>query len=787
MTKVTNVDHIKSFDDTWQFVSTTSLPELMQQACVKRDAYWHNIISYSPKVFLPLTHLCRDVCHYCTFAKQPKQLNNLYMSEQEVLAQIQQAQKLGCKEALITLGEKPELKYKEAKHWLEQRGFISSVEYVAHIAKFICENSNLLPHVNAGCLTRDEYQLLKPFSPSMGLMLESSSERLCEKGQVHYGSPDKAPQKRLQSIADAGKEKIPFTTGILIGIGESREERVQSILDIRQLHEQYGHIQEVIIQNFSPKADTKMAEHAQPSQEDLQWTIAMARLLLPVEISVQTPPNLNSQHLPEMIDAGINDWGGVSPLTPDFVNPESAWPVQQRLLKVSAQRNKFLQERLTVYPTYIDAKKTREQYLHGRMQKHVLTLMDAQGWAKTDTWKSGESVTLPKECKEYFEQGLQQLNNQLLPSVDISPELKRIFAKVDEQKLLTQQDIVFLLNTRGYETLAVCQRADHLRKQLAGEQVTFVKNRNINYTNICIYSCQFCAFSKGSKQAQGKEAAYQLDVESVVKLAQEAWNDGATEVCLQGGIHPSYTGQTYLDICQAIRTALPDMHIHAFSPLEISQGATTLGISVREFLTRLKAAGLNSLPGTAAEILHDDVRDIICADKLNTQQWLDVMRTAHELGIKTTATIMFGHVESSEHIAEHLLAVRNLQRETQGFTEFVPLPFVAKQAPMAMRGQSRQGPSLREALLIHAVSRLALSPWIKNIQASWVKLGDEGVQFALRSGANDIGGTLMNESITRAAGAQHGQCKTEQDMQAWMRNIQRPLALRNTFYTNIVQ
>lgn len=750
-----------------QLADCDDLQALMLAASELRDRQFTNVITYSKKVFFPLTHLCRDVCHYCTFAQTPKFIEQAYMPLEQVLEQARAAAKIGCKEALLTLGEKPELRYKTAREALANMGFASTLHYVAHIAEQIFKQTGILPHINAGNMTAEEVALLRPYAASMGLMLESSSERLCEKGMPHYGSPDKAPKVRIETLRQAGMAKVPMTTGLLIGIGETRLERVQTLLAIRQVHEEFGHIQEVIVQNFRAKPNTKMANAPEPSLDELLWTIAVARLILGEAMSIQAPPNLSPGVLQQLIAAGINDWGGVSPVTPDFVNPEAPWPNLVELADKTAATGKLLQERLTIYPAYIAEHKT---WLDKNFHSCVLAAVDGQGLPREDDWLAGVSEHVPAMAAQVYAQ---------TPSNDI----QAILQKAQQQQLLDEADIVRLFQARGADFQAVCQFADALRQQAVGDTVTFAVNRNINYTNICYFKCTFCAFSKGKLSENLRGKPYDLTPYEIKRRTEEAWQRGATEVCMQGGIHPSYDGNTYIAICKAVKEAVPGMHIHAFSPLEVWQGAATLNLSLASFLQQLKDAGLGTLPGTAAEILDDEVRAIICADKVNTAQWLEVMRVAHQQGIRSTATIMFGHVDGYQHWAKHLIRVRDLQRETGGFTEFVPLPFVAGEAPMFLHGLSRKGPTFREAMLMHAVSRIALFPLINNIQASWVKLGQEGVQFALKAGANDLGGTLMNESITRSAGASHGEELGVAILEGLVASVGgRSAKIRNTYY-----
>ncbi len=752
-----------------QLADSTDLTLLTKKAREYRDAHFGNTITYSKKVFFPLTHLCRDVCHYCTFAKTPKFIGEAYMPLEKVLEQAKQAAKIGCKEALLTLGEKPELRYSVARQALDEMGFASTLHYVAYIAENIVKETGILPHINAGCMTAEEFALLRPFSASMGLMLESVSKRLCEKGQPHYGSPDKHPEVRLETLRQAGIANVPMTTGILIGIGETRLERIESLLAIREIHQQYGHIQEVIVQNFRAKPDTKMANAPEPDLNELIWTIAVARLVLGSEMSIQAPPNLSPDVLEQLVNAGINDWGGVSPVTPDFVNPEAPWPSLQLLAEQTANAGKLLQERLTIYPQYIQQP---ERYLDKAMRAPVLANADGQGLAKEDNWQTGVSDDLPAWIEQDY-------------TMPVSADIATLLQKAERGECLNEEDISRLFQARGSDFKAVCKLADTLRQKANGDTVTFAVNRNINYTNVCYFKCKFCAFSKGKLSENLRGKPYDLTPHEIKRRVVEAWERGATEVCMQGGIHPSYDGNTYIAICQTVKEAVPEMHIHAFSPLEVWQGAATLNLGLEEFLVQLKEAGLGTLPGTAAEILDDEVRNIICADKINTEQWLAVMRAAHKVGFRTTATIMFGHVDGYHHWARHLIHIRDLQIETGGFTEFVPLPFVAQEAPMYLHGLSRQGPSFRETILMHAIARIVLYPHINNIQASWVKLGQEGVKYALKAGANDLGGTLMNESITRSAGATHGEELGVAALEALIHDCQRQPQIRNTLYEKV--
>jgi FO synthase len=742
---------------------TAPLDQLMARAAALRDAGHGDLISYSRKVFIPLTTLCRDVCHYCTFATSPKAGARAYLSGDEVLAIARAGSAAGCQEALFTLGDKPELRYRQAREELAALGFASTIEYLAAMCELVRKETGLLPHANPGVMSAEEIALVRRSCDSQGIMLESSSERLCERGGAHFGSPDKHPAVRLETIRLAGELAVPFTTGILIGIGETREERLQSLIAIRDLHERYGHIQEVIIQNFRAKSDTKMALAIEPSDDELKWTIAVARIIFGADMNIQAPPNLTSRY-GDLVAAGINDWGGVSPVTPDHVNPEAPWPQLDALRRRTAAAGKTLVERLTIYPAYALAPK---KWLDAALAPAVLAAGDATGFARADAWSPGVAgVRIATE-----------------PTVGtVSGRIAAVLEDVQAGKLLTESQIVALFESRGADFHAVCRAADDLRARTSGDVVRYVVTRNINYTNICSYRCTFCAFSKGKTHEALRGTPYDLPMEEIARRVTEAWDRGATEVCMQGGIHPDYTGETYLEICRAVKRASPRMHVHAFSPLEVTHGANTLGLSLREFLLELKAAGLGSLPGTAAEILDDEVRAVICPDKLKTDEWLQVMREAHAVGLRSTSTIMYGHMESPLHWARHLIRLRDLQRETQGFTEFVPLPFVHMEAPMYLKGRARRGPTSREAILMHAVARLALHPHITNIQTSWVKMGADGAKACLNAGVNDMGGTLMNESISRAAGTEHGQEFPPAAMEELILGMGRVPMQRNTLY-----
>ncbi|KAK9903357.1 hypothetical protein WJX75_003703 [Coccomyxa subellipsoidea] len=759
---------------------------LYNAAASIRDGY-HKAVTFSPKVFIPLTRLCRDQCGYCTFAQPPVPGRRSFMTLKEVLHVSSLGAQQGATEVLFTLGDKPELLYPEARGELRQMGYETTLEYVAAAATAVMTETGLLPHINAGTMGLAEIQALRKVSAGQGLMLETASSRLMQPGMPHHNCPDKEPALRLATIEAAGKAGVPYTSGILIGIGETRLERIESLLAIRDLHQQYGHIQELIIQNFVPKKNTAMAAVAEPPFTELLWTVAVARLLFGPSMNVQAPPNLTpgiagaDLGWRALINAGANDFGGISPLTKDYVNPEKPWPHVADLAAAVAACGKALVPRLTVYP---------ETVRQGHVWLDDTDLLPSRhGDASASTSQTGNtqsSIPLPRVKKgerkwqvELGANGLLRGCNGPTTSIEVEDLLLQV---LDNGHELSEDEITALFSARGADFDAVCRAADTLRQRLCGDTVAYAVNRNINYTNKCTYKCGFCAFSKGRVAEELRGAPYLLPYSEVTRRTAEAWDRGATEVCMQGGIHPDFTGDTYLRLLAAAKAGAPDVHVHAFSPLEVTQGAATLGWPLHKYLTALRDAGLGSLPGTAAEVLDDKVRDIICPDKLSTSLWLEVIETAHEVGLPTTSTIMFGHVDGPCNWARHLTALRALQQRTGGITEFVPLPFVHMEAPIYLKGRARRGPTLHECFLMHAVARLALGAALPNIQASWVKMGPERAAALLSSGCNDMGGSIMNESITRAAGAKHGQELPPERMEELILAAGRTPRQRTTLY-----
>ena len=786
------------------------LIRLMTLAGRLRDLGWGDVVTYSRKVFIPLTMLCRDRCHYCTFAKPPARLDHPFLDLDEVVAIAEAGRALGCKEALFTLGDRPEQRYPVARAWLAERGYRSTLDYVRAAAIRVLETTGLLPHLNPGVMSYEELARLKHVSASMGLMLETSSDRLGEDGMPHAGSPDKIPAVRLRTIEDAGRLAIPFTTGILVGIGETPYERAESLAAIRDLHRRYHNVQEVIVQNFRAKPRTAMHDAPEPDEEEFLAAVATARVVLGPHVSVQAPPNLSDDEPRlRLLDAGINDWGGVSPLTPDHVNPERPWPSVEALSATTAARGKTLRERLTIYPAFAARP---DPWIAGKMRAPISSLAGADGLAvegqrpEPVAWQDPDVSWRPRTISLTFAKGpqaglradadavygdLDGLENGLtrawssarVDPVRLGSDIRRALSKAAAHRPITDDEALALFRADGPELDALCRVADELRAEAVGPEITYVVNRNINFTNVCYVGCRFCAFA----QREVDPESYTLTLTEVADKAEEAWLRGATEVCMQGGIHPDLPGSFYLDLLDAVKARVSEIHVHAFSPMEILNGATKLGVSFREFLTEAKAHGLGSIPGTAAEILDDDVRWTLTKGKLPADTWEEIVRTAHSLGIRSSSTIMFGHVDAPPHWVAHLRRLAAIQADTGGFTEFVPLPFIHRNAPIYLSGHARPGPSFEDDLRMHAVARILLDGVIHNVQVSWVKLGVEACQRILQSGANDFGGTLMEETISRMAGAEWGIEMTPDGFDDAIRAIGRVPAVRNTTYDRVVR
>ncbi|HEU0088423.1 MAG TPA: 5-amino-6-(D-ribitylamino)uracil--L-tyrosine 4-hydroxyphenyl transferase CofH [Pseudonocardiaceae bacterium] len=765
--------------------------ELLAMARARRDAMHGRRVTYSPKVFLPLTMLCRDRCGYCTFARPPRELPSAYLELDTVVALAHRGAELGCHEALFTLGERPEQRYGAARDWLADHGYASTVDYLVAACRVVLEQTGLLPHANAGALHPDELAALRAVTASQGMMIESLRPNLA----VHRGAPDKTPQRRLATLHAAGELAIPFTTGILVGIGETETDRIAALEAIGEAHRRYGHVQEVIVQNFRPKPGTPMRDAPPcPPQVHLR-AVALARLLLPVDVHLQAPPNLTDDPA-GVLGAGIDDWGGVSPLTADHVNPERPWPRRDELRAVTEATGHTLAPRLAVYPEYaLDPRR----WLDPAVRFGVLDRSDAEGLARDDPGavlpehaapaapgSDGAEVLLASRRSTAWYSGSTVDPPVLLPTPPrAGGAVGEVLTGVRAGQAPGLEELVTLLRARGPEVGAVAGLADELRAAAVGDTVTYVVNRNINYTNVCTFRCRFCGFSKGKLSLNLRGLPYLLETDEIVARVLTAQQLGATEVCLQGGIHPSFDGEYYLTVCRAIHDAAPGMHIHGFTALEVTEGARRLGEPLAGYLRRLRAAGLRSLPGTAAEILDDEVRAVLCPDKISTAEWLEAHRVAHSVGLRSNVTMMFGAIEQPVHWARHLLRARELQAQTGGFTEFVGLPFVHMATPMYLKRAARRGPTWREVLLVHAVARIALHGLIDHVQASWVKLGAAGARQLLRAGVDDLGGTLMEENISRAAGAGHGQGMDEAGFRAIVEPLGRPLAQRTTLYAPI--
>ena len=768
----------------------TPVDDIMRAAAEHRDHLWGTRVTYSPKVFIPLTMLCRDACGYCTFAQPPARLDAPYLSPEDVLKIARNGARAGCHEALFTLGEAPEERYEAARDWLRTHGWDSTVHYLAHTAQLVLDETGLLPHANPGALSYDELAMLRRVAPSQGMMVETLRDDL----PCHRGAPDKTPQRRLDTLEAAGQLKIPFTTGILVGIGETRADRLAALLAIADSHRRHGHVQEVIVQNFLPKPGTAMRNDPPCPPEEFLWSIAAARLVLPDDVHLQAPPNL-SDDFGVLLDAGIDDWGGVSPVTADHVNPERPWPALDLLRDATEARQMVLAPRLTIYPHHVAA---RHEWVDPALHFAVIDRADAEGLGRDDpgaVWPErtsaadvvtdGAEVVLIGHRSTAWYSGAQSEPPVLVPAPAATrpgSRLQRVLDAVTAGDPVDHDDIVTMFAARGPEVAAIAELADNLRHEAVGDTVTWVHNRNINYTNVCTFKCRFCGFSKGPMSLNLRGTPYLLTLDDIAQRAAEAEALGATEVTLQGGIHPDFDGDYYIDVTRAVREAAPTLHIHGFTALEVTEGARRLGEDLVTYLGRLRDAGLSSLPGTAAEILDDEVRAELCPDKINTDEWLDCHAAAHEVGLGSNVTMMFGSIENPHSWARHFLRTRDLQATTGGFTEFVGLPFVHMASPIYLQHRARRGPTFRENLLIHAVARIVYRGLIDNIQLSWVKIGTSAARQLLAAGCNDLGGTLMDENISRAAGAAHGQHMDATAFSELAAPLGRTLRQRTTSY-----
>jgi FO synthase len=722
-------------------------------------------VTFSRNLTLSLSRTCQCYCKYCAFATHKAHL----YSPEEVEAILDQAVKRHhVKELLVLTGEKPEVNAGVAER-LRSYGHDDFTSYVAWTCERALERG-LLPHTNLGVLSRADLLRLREVTASQGLMLESVSERLME--TVHAGSPTKHPEQRIATIAAAGELKIPFTSGILVGIGETEEERIASLEKLAELHAMHGHIQEVILQNFVPHQSYYGREPAQIADaaaqeywrtgvaggpqldapgwacevtiEDMKRLVAQARALMP-EIGIQVPPNLSDWWV-ELVRAGATDLGGLS-ANGDHISPEHPFPSPTQVRKRLHAEGLALTERLCVYPEYIDP---------DWIAQPVLDVIKRCYWSFIPRRGSGRRA-------------------EVSVADDAAP---RAVARAREGHALTQHELTALFSERRPAVIEEMRvAADELRRELAGETVTFVVNRNINVSNICIVGCAFCGFG----QARRSPDAYVHSEEEFARRVHEAIDAGATEICMQSGIHPDWGLEEYEKWLRFAQQIAPGIHLHAYSPMEVAHMCDVSGLSPQAVFERLRDAGLGSTPGTAAEVLHDGVRERISPNKLPVARWVEIIEASHAVGLRSTVTVMFGHIEEPWELAEHMRVVRELQERTGGFTEFVPLSFIPFHTLLG-RTHGVEEISREENLKHTAAFRLALGKTVQNLQASWVKMGLEAATEALHWGVNDLGGTLMEESISRMAGSYHGVRLEPEDLVAAAHRAGRPAAERTTLY-----
>lgn len=726
------------------------------------------VITYSRKVFVPLTTLCRDRCHYCVFVDTPGQLlkkhKPAFMSPEQVLAVVRQGQAMGCKEVLLTLGDRPEDRWPEARAWLDEHGFGSTIEYVAHIARLVTAETGLLAHANPGVMSEDELRMLRPAAPSMGMMLETTSRRLFEEpGQVHFGSPDKDPAVRLEVIDAAGRERVPFTTGILVGIGETEHDRAASLVAIRDAHERHqvagqGHVQEVIVQNFRAKPRTAM--QGAPDADLLEYVaaVAVARLVMGPRMRIQVPPNLSDAgEFGLLVRAGADDWGGVSPLTADHVNPERPWPHLDDLARMTAELGFALRERLTAQPEFVlDA----ETWIDPALRPAVAALADA------GTGLAAAPAVAPFRPSRLPVQEAEERRASTAPG----PGVRRLAeAAAADPLTLDDADWVRLLGATGDDLDVLAATADDVRRYTVGEAVTLVVNRNLTSTGL-------------RAAPTGEAAAFTLD--DVGAIAADAWDLGATELCVQGRLDADAEPTGYLDIARAAKAAAPGLHLHAYRPQDVWDLADRTGLGLDGSLSAMREAGVDTVPGTGVKVLSERVRGLVAPTDLEIDRWVEGITTAHRAGFRSTSVIFYGHVETAAERIAHLRRLRAIQDETGGFSEFVPIPLPGPAGGVPLvPGRA----ALDEHRAMVAVSRLLLSGSIPHVQIPWTRVGRAASAVLLQSGGDDLGGALLDGRVKPEAGIEHGLELPVTDAAALVARLFRPFRLRTTTYGQVAR